>query len=216
MVAAAPLAPCASTSARSATGVTSGASPLTTTTGPSPASSPAAASTAPPVPFGTGWTASATPSGSRPSSAPSGDPTTTTLPAPASTAAATVQSIIGRPQMSWSIFGVRERMRVPWPAARITTVGAVTGRRLEGPGAIGFVASPPLADRVVAHAVAAPDAGVAEGVDLAHELLVGGAEDAACARACGTAPGCPLPARPRAVAMSRAPGEERRAAVQAG
>jgi hypothetical protein len=34
---------------------------------------------------------------------------------------------------------VRERMRVPWPAARITTVGAVTGGRLEG--------SPRLSDR---------------------------------------------------------------------
>jgi len=34
------------------------------------------------------------------------------------------QAISGRPQRSWRTFGVDERMRVPWPAARITTVGA--------------------------------------------------------------------------------------------
>ena len=34
---------------------------------------------------------------------------------------------MGRPQISCSTLGSRERMRVPWPAARMTTVGAVTG-----------------------------------------------------------------------------------------
>src|SRR4051794_14342924 len=209
IVATAPLSACASTSARSAAGVTSGASPLTTTTGPSPTSSSAAANTAPPVPFAAGCTARTTPSGSRPSSAPSGEPTTTTLPAPASTAAPTVQSIIGRPQISWSIFGVRERMRVPWPAARITTVGAVTGVRLEGgrnppvrgahvledagvvvvrAGAatrrrhartdrrvvcpLELVRPLPLADRIAADAIRAPDGRVAERLDLTEKLVI--------------------------------------------
>ena len=40
----------------------------------------------------------------------------------------TGHAIIGRPQRSCSTLGTRERMRVPWPAARMTTVGAVTGR----------------------------------------------------------------------------------------
>src|SRR4051812_49795685 len=175
IVAAAPLAACESASARSAAAVTSGASPLTTSTVPSPWRWSAAASTAPPVPSAFGWIARPTPPGSRPSSAPPGDPTTTTLPAPDSRAAATVQSIIGRPQISWSIFGRRERMRVPWPAARITTMGAVTGRRLDGPCRrlrFRLVGAPPLADRVVAHAVLAPDAEVAERLDLRDELLV--------------------------------------------
>ena len=60
-----------------------------------------------------------------------GPSTTTTLPAPAASAAATGQAIIGRPQRSCRTLGVRERMRVPWPAARMTTVGAVTARMLE-------------------------------------------------------------------------------------
>ena len=48
--------------------------------------------------------------------------------APAPLAAATGQAIIGRPQIGCSSFGVRERIAVPWPAARITTTGAVTAR----------------------------------------------------------------------------------------
>ena len=41
-------------------------------------------------------------------------------------AAATGHAIIGCPQRSCRTFGVRERMRVPWPAARMTTIGAFT------------------------------------------------------------------------------------------
>src|SRR4051794_4890126 len=241
MVAAARVPRCASTSARSATGVTSGASPFTTTTGASPSSSPAAASTAPPVPFGSGWTAGTTPSGSRPSSAPSAEPTTTTFPAPASSAAATVQSIMGRPQISWSIFGVRERMRVPWPAARISTVGSVTALRLEAgcgikrlgrhllgmlrlraPDAglrhdavLGLVRAAPLADGVVADAVLPPDAAIPECLDLANKLLVGRPHRPAPPRLRPTAPRRPLTTRPRAVALPRRPREERRAALGA-
>ena len=142
----------------------------------------AAARTAPPVPSATGCTASSTPSGRRPSSARAGPSTTTTRPAPASRAASTGQAIIGRPQISCSTFGVFERMRVPWPAARMTTVGAVTPRRLERRRrrrGLAPVGQHPLADRVVGHAVAAPDGGVARRLDLAHELLVGRAVDAA-------------------------------------
>ena len=50
-------------------------------------------------------------------------------PAPASRAAATDQAISGRPQRSWRTFGSFERIRVPCPAARMTTVGAVTPRQ---------------------------------------------------------------------------------------
>ena len=44
-------------------------------------------------------------------------------PAPAASAARTGHSTIGSPHRSCSTFGVRERIRVPWPAARIRTVG---------------------------------------------------------------------------------------------
>ena len=83
-----------------------------------------AAATAPPVPFELGCTASSTPSGSTSASARWGESTTTTRSAPASRAACTGHSTIGRPHSSCSTFGVRERMRVPWPAARTRTVGA--------------------------------------------------------------------------------------------
>ena len=46
----------------------------------------------------------------------------TILSAPASRAAAIGQPTSGRPQSGCSILGSRERMRVPWPAARMTTV----------------------------------------------------------------------------------------------
>jgi hypothetical protein len=50
------------------------------------------------------------------------------LLAPAARAAATGQAIIARPHTSWSSFGVAERIRVPCPAARITTTGAATAK----------------------------------------------------------------------------------------
>ena len=44
-------------------------------------------------------------------------------------AAMTGQAIIGRPQTSCRTFGLAERMRVPWPAAMITAVGASFTRK---------------------------------------------------------------------------------------
>jgi hypothetical protein len=52
----------------------------------------------------------------------SGEVTTTTRSAPASSAARTGQATIGRPQSSWRTLGVAERIRVPWPAAMTTAV----------------------------------------------------------------------------------------------
>ena len=89
--------------------------------------SPAAAWTAPPVPFWTGWMTDLTPSGSWPASVFSGESTITTLLAPASSAAAIGQPTSGRPQSGCSIFGSCERIRVPWPAARMTAVSAGMG-----------------------------------------------------------------------------------------
>src|SRR5262249_535999 len=45
-------------------------------------------------------------------------------------AARTGHSTIGRPHSSCSTLGRPERMRVPWPAARIATVGALTPQML--------------------------------------------------------------------------------------
>ena len=96
---------------------------------------PAAERTASPVPLGSSCTASSTPSGNSPSSRRCGPSTTTIRPAPASCAARIGQPIIGRPQIGCSTFGVSDFMRVPSPAARISTVGAgtrsivVSGRR---------------------------------------------------------------------------------------
>ena len=132
MVACAPLALWASISSPIACALTSGTSPLRISTGASSCTGPAWASTsmpaavAPPVPFGRGCTASFTASGSTPARARSGESTTITLSAPASRAARTGHSTIGRPQISCSTFGVADRIRVPWPAARIRTVGALT------------------------------------------------------------------------------------------
>src|SRR5260370_805561 len=47
---------------------------------------------------------------------------TVTCFAPASLTASRTQSIMGRPQMGWRTLGVRERMRVPRPAASMTAV----------------------------------------------------------------------------------------------
>ena len=57
---------------------------------------------------------------------PVGADDTTIRLAPASRAAASGHASSGRPQRSWASFGVAERIRVPRPAARITTVGEGT------------------------------------------------------------------------------------------
>ena len=80
IVAAAPLSSCASTRSAIASAVISGTSPESTTTvAPASMCEPAAA-TASPVPFGSSWTATTTPSGRRSSSRRFGLSTTTTLP----------------------------------------------------------------------------------------------------------------------------------------
>ena len=126
IVAAAPACSWASIRRAIAAAVISGTSPLRTTTVSSPMWATAAA-TASPVPRGSSWIASSTPSGSWSSRRRFGLSTTTTRPAPASCAAATGHAISGRPQSGCRTFGSAERMRVPSPAARITTVGAGTG-----------------------------------------------------------------------------------------
>ena len=126
IVAAAPLRSCASTRALSASAVSSATSPLMTTTVAAGSSSEAAAATASPVPFGSCWIATSTPSGRWSSSRRFGLSTTMTRPAPASRAACTGHAISGLPHSGWRTFGVAERMRVPSPAARITTVGSGT------------------------------------------------------------------------------------------
>jgi hypothetical protein len=126
MVAPAPDSPCASTSFVRVSASTSGTSPITTTTvSPSPNSSRAAA-TASPVPRGSAWTATTTPSGMWSARSRFGPSTTTTFAAPAASAAASGHAISGRPQSGCSTLGTEERIRVPSPAARMTTVGAGT------------------------------------------------------------------------------------------
>src|SRR6186997_1222516 len=46
---------------------------------------------------------------------------------PASDSAASTWSSIGRPARGWRTLGMRDRMRVPWPAARTMAAGAVSG-----------------------------------------------------------------------------------------
>jgi len=133
IVAAAPLLACACTSSAIASALTSGTSPLSTTTGASGSMCAVAALTAPPVPSACGCTANITPSGSTPSRARAGESTTTTRPGAADTAwsaARTGHNTIGMPHSSCNTLGVPERMRVPWPAARIRTVGTVIAMTL--------------------------------------------------------------------------------------
>src|SRR4051794_273901 len=121
-------------------GVMSGTSPLRMRTVVSGCSSwGAAARTASPVPRASCCTASSTPSGRIGSSARSGPPTTMTFAAPACRAAWTGQSTIGHPQIGCRTFGVSDRMRVPWPAARTTAIGAGMGRHGRTPGMPAYV-----------------------------------------------------------------------------
>src|SRR3954451_15870704 len=128
IVPAAPLSSCACTRAWIASGVINGTSPERITTVLSASMCSAAALTAPPVPLGSGWTANSTVPGRWSSSLRFGLSTTTTLPAPACCAAATGHRISGRPHSGCRTLGSEERMRVPSPAARMTTVGAGTAR----------------------------------------------------------------------------------------
>ena len=118
-----------STSALIASAVISGTSPLMTTHGRAGVDVLARGgdrvARAPRAPA---WTPSSTPSGRCASSRRFGSSTTTTVPAPASRAAAIGHAISGRPQSGCSTFGSAERIRVPSPAARMTTVGAGTPR----------------------------------------------------------------------------------------
>jgi len=98
-----------------------GTSPARTTSVLSRSIAPAAASSAPPVPSAVGCATVTT----SPGSGSSAETTTTTRAAPAARAAATGQPISGRPQRSWASFGVAERILVPRPAARITTVPSI-------------------------------------------------------------------------------------------
>jgi hypothetical protein len=123
IVAAALADSCASMSFLIASAVSSATSPLITTTVAVGSIRAAAAATASPVPFGSCWIAVSTPWGSSSASRFFGLSTTITRPAPASRAAATGQAISGRPHSGCRTLGTFERMRVPSPAARITTVG---------------------------------------------------------------------------------------------
>ena len=126
-VAAAPACSCAWTSPAIASPVISGMSPLMISTGALGSITPAAAATASPVPRGCSWIATSTSSGRCSASRRFGLSTTTTRSAPAARAASSGQRIIGRPQIGCRTLGSAERIRVPSPAARMTTVGAGMG-----------------------------------------------------------------------------------------
>ena len=115
------------TAAAIASPVISGMSPLMTTTGASGSMLAAAAATASPVPRGSCWIAVSTPSGRWSASSRFGLSTTITRSAPASRAAISGHWIIGRPQIGCRTLGSAERILVPSPAARRTTVGAGMG-----------------------------------------------------------------------------------------
>jgi hypothetical protein len=57
----------------------------------------------------------------------SGEVITAIRPAPASWAARIGHDTSARPQIGCRTFGMADRIRVPWPAAMIRTVGALTG-----------------------------------------------------------------------------------------
>ena len=110
-------------------GMISGTSPASTTTEASwSMCATCAARSASAVPSACSWTTLTTSSPSSDFSGSPGASTTTILAAPAVLAAATTQPIIGSPQTSCRSLGVFERIRVPWPAARMTTTGPLTRR----------------------------------------------------------------------------------------
>src|SRR6266511_6257565 len=121
MVAAAPSLRWASSSSRRSCGLRTGASPVRTNSSPAtPSRAERAASRASPVPSGSGWTATSSPSNA---SLPSGEVTTTSGLASSARAASTTQSTIRRPRSVWKCFGIAERIRVPRPPARTTAAG---------------------------------------------------------------------------------------------
>ena len=135
-VPAAPAERCVSTSARSSSGVSAGTSPFSTRTSPSaPASAVRAERTASPVPSGSCWTATSTPSKS---AAVSGDATTTMRSAPLARAAPITQSTIRRPSSGWRCFGVALFMRVPRPPAITTAARSFGMGQVKMAGAPGF------------------------------------------------------------------------------
>src|SRR5215210_4534249 len=73
--------------------------------------------TAWPVPSGSSWTATSTPSNAP---AEPGEVTTTSGSGSSSRAASATQSTSRRPSSGWRCFGVSERIRVPRPPARTT------------------------------------------------------------------------------------------------
>ena len=120
-------ASCASTRALIASAVSSATSPLMTTTVAvgieqrrRGRDGVAGARAAPP-----GWRPRRRPADAPPAAA-SGCRPRSPAPAPASRAACTGHAISGRPQSGCRTLGTAERMRVPSPAARITTVGSGT------------------------------------------------------------------------------------------
>ena len=125
-VAAAPESRCALNTSSRASAVTRGWSPFITMTVSESWITPSAARTAPPVPSEWVCTAVSVPSGSADETSRAGETITHTRSALASRAASTGQATIGRPQTGWSIFGTDERIRVPSPAAMISTVGPLT------------------------------------------------------------------------------------------
>jgi len=134
IVAADPDRPWAAARAASVSVLTSGASPFITSTvwsswsACSAVSFSTAARSAPAVPFISGWIAVSTSSPANSSRRPSGESTSTIRSAPAARAAAIGHAMIGRPHSGCNSFWTPERMRVPWPAARMTTTGPATHR----------------------------------------------------------------------------------------
>ena len=125
-VAAAPASSWAATSAARSDPCSRGVSPDRTSTVSLAATKSRAARIAPPVPSELGCTTVSVPSGRAAERSWSGETITQTRSAPASRAAWMGQATIGRPQTSCRTLGVSDRIRVPWPAAMIKAVGALT------------------------------------------------------------------------------------------
>ena len=125
---------CVSTSSRRTSVVRSGVSPeRTRTSSAAPSSAARAQRTASPVPSGSSWTATGSPSNA---AAVAGATTTTSGSTPSARADSRTQSTIRRPRIGCRCFGTSERMRVPRPAAMTTAAErALTVRRHGGWGA---------------------------------------------------------------------------------